>query len=318
MTAYVIRRLVQAMIILVMVSIIIFLMVRFLPGDPILLYVSQNQLTGLTEKDIQNIRAEFGLDKSIPIQYFSWLTNLFRGDFGTSIYYHDSVRKLLAERLPVTAHLGILSFIISNIVGVFGGLACALRRGGTIDALVTSIANLGISVPSFWLGILLIYVISLRLDWLPICGYTSPFKDFWLNTRQLIMPVLCLSVFSLASITRQTRSSVLEVIRQDYIRTAWSKGLRERTVVVKHTLKNGLIPVVTLAGIQLAYIFGGSVFIESVFNIPGMGRLMVSAIFAQDYPVIQSCTLVIATTVVLINLFVDISYGWLDPRIRYG
>jgi peptide/nickel transport system permease protein len=301
-----------------MISIIIFLLVRFLPGDPILLYVSQNQLTGLTDADIQNLRAEFGLDKSVPMQYVNWVTNLFRGDFGTSIYYHDSVGTLLAERLPVTAHLGVLSFIISNVVGVLGGLACALRRGGKVDALVTSIANLGISIPSFWLGILLIYVISLRLDWLPICGYTSPFEDFWLNTRQLIMPVLCLSAFSLASITRQTRSSVLEVVRQDYIRTAWSKGLRERTVVMKHTLKNGLIPVVTLGGIQLAYIFGGSVFIESVFNIPGMGRLMVSAIFAQDYPVIQSCTLVVAMTVVLINLLVDISYGWLDPRIRYG
>jgi peptide/nickel transport system permease protein len=318
MTVFVIRRLLQAIIILIMISIIIFLLVRFLPGDPILLYVSQNQLTGLTDADIQNLRAEFGLDKSVPMQYVNWVTNLFRGDFGTSIYYHDSVGTLLAERLPVTAHLGVLSFIISNVVGVLGGLACALRRGGKVDALVTSIANLGISIPSFWLGILLIYVISLRLDWLPICGYTSPFEDFWLNTRQLIMPVLCLSAFSLASITRQTRSSVLEVVRQDYIRTAWSKGLRERTVVMKHTLKNGLIPVVTLGGIQLAYIFGGSVFIESVFNIPGMGRLMVSAIFAQDYPVIQSCTLVVAMTVVLINLLVDISYGWLDPRIRYG
>jgi len=318
MTAYVIRRLIQAVIILIVVSMIIFLMLRFLPGDPLLLYIAQNQLTQLTEADIQSLRVDFGLDKAVPLQYVDWLVDMFHGDFGTSIAYRDAVSKLLAERLPVTAHLGIISFIISNIIGVLAGLVCALRRGGKLDALVTSVANFGISVPSFWLGILLIYLVGLKLDWLPICGYTSPFDDFWMSTRQLIMPVLCLSVFSLASITRQTRSSVLEVVRQDYIRTAWSKGLKERSVVMKHTLKNGLIPVITLAGLQLAYIFGGSVFIESVFNIPGMGRLLISAIFAQDYPIVQAGTLVIAVMVVLINLLVDISYGWLDPRIRYG
>jgi peptide/nickel transport system permease protein len=184
--------------------------------------------------------------------------------------------------------------------------------------LFSVLANIGITVPSFWVGILLLYLLSLKLGWLPPFGYTSPFEDFWLSTRQLIMPVFCLALFSIASLTRQTRSSMLEVIRQDYIRTAWSKGLRERVIIIRHALKNALIPVTTQLGLQVGIIIGGAVLIETVFNIPGMGRLMTQAVFGHDYQIVQSGVLIIATVVVLANLFVDISYGWLDPRIRYS
>jgi peptide/nickel transport system permease protein len=180
------------------------------------------------------------------------------------------------------------------------------------------VANIGITIPVFWLGYLLIYTFGLKLGWLPIYGYTSPTKDFWLNTRQIIMPVICLAITGMAYTARQMRSAMLEVIRQDYIRTAWSKGLRERVVILKHALKNSLIPVITLMGIGVGLVFGGSVLVETVFAIPGIGRLLVSSVFAQDYQVVQSGTLVIAFIVILSNIIVDISYGWLDPRIRYG
>jgi peptide/nickel transport system permease protein len=318
MPAYIIRRLIQGVVIIILVSIIIFSMMHFLPGDPLLIYIEQNQLQSLTKEDYDALRVQFGLDKPLPLQYFNWASDVLHGDFGTSIVYRDKVSKLLAERLPVTAHLAILTLIISTILGILAGLVCALRRGGPLDTLVTSIANFGISIPAFWLGILMIYFFAYELKWLPICGYTSPFKDFWLSTRQLVMPVFCLSLLSIAATARQTRSSILEVVRQDYIRTAWSKGLKERNVVIRHTLKNGIIPVVTLLGIHVALIFGGSVIIETVFNIPGMGRLMVNAVFAQDFPIVQGGCLVIATIVVMTNIMVDIFYGWLDPRIRYG
>jgi peptide/nickel transport system permease protein len=228
------------------------------------------------------------------------------------------VGRLISERLPVTIHLGALALMISAITGIFFGVICALRRGKWIDSVITIMANIGITVPSFWIGILLIYVLSLQLNWLPTYGYTSPFDDFWLGTRQLIMPVFCLSLFSIASLTRQTRSSMLEVVRQDYIRTAWAKGLKERRIVIKHTVKNALIPVITTLGMQVGLVFGGAVLIETVFNIPGMGRLMKDAVFGHDYQVVQAGVLIIAIVVVITNILVDISYGWFDPRIRYN
>jgi len=183
---------------------------------------------------------------------------------------------------------------------------------------LTSLGNLGITIPVFWLGILLIYYFGLKLDLLPIFGYTSPLEDFWKNTTEIILPVFCLAVPPIASAVRMTRSSMLEVMRQDYVRTAWSKGLRERIVVMRHALKNGLIPVVTLKGMSLARIVGGSVLVETVFNIPGMGRLAVEGLFSHDYAVVQGCMLIAGTVVLVSNLIIDLSYGWLDPRIRYG
>jgi peptide/nickel transport system permease protein len=308
----------QAFVVLILVSIIVFLLMRLLPGDPLLLYRVQNELDDLSQEQIEQLRADLGLDKSLPLQYFDWLAGIAHGDFGDALFRPEKVGKLLAERLPISLYLGILALLLSSIVGVVAGLVSALRRGTWLDTVVTSIANLGISIPVFWLGVLMVYLFSLSWGLLPVQGFTSPFTDFWLSTRQLIMPVICEATVALAANTRQTRSSILEVVQQDYVRTAWSKGLKERTIVIRHIMKNGLIPVVTLIGIQVSHIIGGSVFIETVFNIPGMGRLMVEAVFNQDFPVVQGGVLVIGTMVTLANLAVDISYGLLDPRIRYG
>jgi peptide/nickel transport system permease protein len=292
---------------------------RLLPGDPIIIYVGQNvQLGSLSEEGMQQLRAEFGLDKPIIIQYLDWVSGVVRFDFGNSIFYHMPVGTLLRERYPVTVNLGLEAFVISTVLGIFTGALAAVRRGRWADRIVTPLSYIGITIPVFWLGIMMIYVLGLQLNWLPIIGYTSPFEDFWLSTRQAIMPVICLSVGALAGIARQARSSMLEVVRQDYIRTAWSKGLRERTIILKHALKNSLIPVVTVLGLQLGFIFGGSVIVETVFSIPGIGYLMVTSIFAQDYSVVQSTTLIFAFVVVLANLIVDVTYGWLDPRIQYA
>ena len=317
MIAYIVRRLIQGVFVLIIVSVLVFIVMRLLPGDPLMLYIAEHQLTLLPPEDIEALRVQFGLDKSLPLQYVDWVAGIFRGDLGTSIFFREKVADLIARRLPVTAYLGSLAFILSTIVGILAGVISAVRRGRPLDTGVTTAANLGITLPSFWLGILMIYLFALRLHWLPVYGYTSPFEDFWLSTRQAVMPVICLSVFSIASTARQARSSILEVVRQDYIRTAWAKGLRERVIVMRHVLKNGLIPVITLRGMHVSLIFGGAVVIETVFNIPGMGRLMVEAVLGRDYQVVQAGILLIALVVVLANLIVDISYGWLDPRVRY-
>jgi peptide/nickel transport system permease protein len=201
---------------------------------------------------------------------------------------------------------------------VGAGILCAVKRGTWIDTAVTSLANAGTTVPIFWLGLVLVYIFAVWLRWLPVQGYTSPFEDPLLNLRQIIMPVMCLAIFPLASTARQTRSAMLGVLRQDYMRTAWSKGLGQRTVIVRHALKNSLIPIVTLSGMTLAFIVGGAVFEETVFNIPGIGRLAATAVSNQDYPYIQGVALLVAVVVLVVNLLVDISYGWLDPRIRYS
>ena len=318
MTAYIIRRLLWALIIIIMLTLVVFFAMRLLPGDPLMIYIAQSQISNIGPEALEQLRAEHGLDKPILVQYFNWAGGVLRGDLGRSVFFNEDVGALIAKRLPITAHLGVLAFIVATILGTLSGLLAGLRRGKLADQIVTPLAYVGITVPIFWLGILLIYVFGLRLGWLPIGGYTSPFVDFWLNARQLVMPVACESVLGLASMSRQMRSSVLEVTRQDYVRTAWAKGLQERVIVLKHVLKNSLIPVITLMGFAVGMIFGGSVFIETVFNIPGMGRLMVNSIFNQDYVVVQATTLIFGVIVLVVNLIVDISYGWLDPRIRYS
>jgi len=317
MTTYIVRRLLLGVLVLVLVTMFIFLVMRLLPGDPLMLFVAQSQIENISPGDLARLRHQFGLDAPLPIQYLRWIGGVIRGDMGYSIFLRESVSTLVVQRMPITIHVGALSMIFSGIFGITFGVVCALRRGKWVDTFFTLLANLGITAPSFWVGIVLMYFLGLKFNLLPIHGYTSPFTDFWLSTRQLIMPVLCLSFFSLASLTRQARSSTLEVVRQDYIRTAWAKGLAERLIVIRHVIKNSLIPVVTIMGMQVGFIFGGSVLIETIFNIPGMGRMMRDAVFAQDYQVVQSGVLIISAVVVLTNLAVDISYGWFDPRIRY-
>ena len=319
MTAYIIRRLFQGVIVLWIMTLIVFFAMRLLPGDPLVIFMGQQASSGaMSEEAMSGFRREYGLDKPIVIQYFNWIGGVFQGNLGKSIYYHQNVGQLLKQRFPITLHLGVEAFILSNVVGILLGIFAGVRRGTWIDTVSTTIANIGITVPIFWLGILLIYTLGLRLNWLPIYGYTSPFTDFWMSMRQSVMPVFCLAITGMAYTARQMRSAMLEVIRQDYVRTAWSKGLKERRIIIHHALKNSLIPVITLMGIGLGMVFGGAVLVENVFAIPGIGRLLVTSVFAQDYVVVQSGTLVIAAIIIIINLIVDISYGWFDPRIRYN
>jgi peptide/nickel transport system permease protein len=320
MTTYIFRRLLQAVVVLILVTLIVFFVMRLLPGDPLIVYVAMTaELEAMPPEMLDELRREFGLDKPILVQYVNWISGiLLRLDFGTSIFYREKVSKLMLERFPITLHLGLLALILGAFIGAFAGLLAAIRRGQWVDRIITPLTYVGITMPVFLLGILLIYIFGLKLRWLPISGYTSPLDNFWLSTKQLVMPVICLAVFGLAANARQMRSSMLEVIQQDYIRTAWAKGLRERTVIVRHSLKNSLIPVITLMGMGVGIIFGGSVLIETIFAIPGVGRLLVSSIFGQDYVVVQAITFVIAVIVLMVNLIIDISYGWFDPRIRHG
>jgi peptide/nickel transport system permease protein len=319
MTAFIIRRLLMALLIIILVTLMVFFVIRLLPGDPLIIFLGQNaNVEQMTQEKIDQLRHEYGLDKPIMEQYVNWINGILHGDLGRSITYRDHVGTLLKQRFPITIHIGLTAFILGNVLGILLGVVSAMRRGTWIDTLATLISYIGITIPVFWLGLLMIYVFGLKLHWLPITGYVSPFHDFWASTKSITMPVICEMITGLAVIARQTRSAMLEVSRQDYIRTAWSKGLREQYIVMVHMLKNGLIPVVTLLGIGIGIIFGGSVLVETVFAIPGVGRLLVTAVFQQDYVVVQSGVLVISFIVIVSNLVVDISYGWLDPRIRFS
>jgi peptide/nickel transport system permease protein len=288
-----------------------------LPGNPVLLYISQDQYATITPEELAAVSHHLGLDKSIAMQYLHWVGGVVHGDFGESIFSSHPVAREIVRALPITLHLGITAWIFSHLISIPVGIVCAVRRGKWIDTLLTVLANLGITAPSFWVALIMIYFFGLYLNWLPIYGYTSPTVNFWLSTKKLIMPVFCLGLFSLAGGVRLTRSCMLEVIKQDYMRTAWSKGLSERTILLKHALKNAAIPLVTSAGMSIPMLLGGSAVIETVFAISGMGRLAVDALFARDYPIVQGVILIMAVAVVLSNLLVDVSYGWLDPRIRY-
>ena len=317
MTTYIIRRLLHALLVVVIVSLLVFLLIRQLPGDPILMYVASGDLQEFSQAQIDHLKHEMGMDRPVLIQFADWLFHAVRGDLGKSILHRYEVMEEIGNRLPITLYLGLSAFVIGLIFGPILGVISAIRRGTWLDTLVTMLANVGITAPPFWIGIIMIYVFSLYLGWLPVYGYTSPFEDLIRNLLQSVMPVLVLATFPIASAARQTRSSVIEVMQQDYIRTAWAKGLSERVIIIRHVLKNALTPVVTLQGMLLRNIIGGSVIVETVFVIPGMGKLVVDGLLSQDYPVVQGVVLVVAITVVISNLVVDILYGWLDPRVQY-
>ena len=313
MAGFIIRRLIQALIVIFLITVISFLLLQIIPGDPVLRILGNRA----TQEAIDRLTHELGLDLPIHIQYFNWIWGVFHGELGKSFIFHEHVAALVTERFPVTAYLTFLSLTLSTIVGVIAGVISAVKRGTIIDSIITLFANVGIAIPTFWLGILGIYFFGLRLGWLPIEGWTSPLDNFWESTRQAIMPVFALSVPNIAVVARQTRSSMLETIHQDYIRTATSKGLRKRIVLYKHALRNALIPVVTLVGVTLAFMIGGEVLVETVFNIPGVGRLLVRAALDRDFLIVQGIVLIVGTVVCLTNLLIDITYGWIDPRIRY-
>jgi peptide/nickel transport system permease protein len=313
MGSYIVRRLLLGMVVLVIVTIITFSLIQMVPGDPAVAILGLDA----TQTQIDALRKELGLDRPLIEQYIHWLSGVVHGEFGRSIMYSENVSTLIFTRLPITFHLSFFALILSTIIGVWSGVISAIRRGKILDSLITFFANIGVAIPIFWLGILGIYLFGLKLNWIAIYGYTSPFENFYMSIKTTILPIICLAIPAVALLARQTRSSMLEVIRQDYIRTAWAKGLKERTIVLKHSLKNSLIPVITILGLQLGHLIAGSVLVETVFNIPGMGRLIVQAAMYKDFTVVQACTFLIALIVVLASLIVDITYGWLDPTIRY-
>jgi peptide/nickel transport system permease protein len=317
MTTYIIRRVLQAILIVVLVSMAVFLMVRLLPGDPLLIYLNDAELKALSSEQMEALRAQFGLDKSLPAQYAEWVTGLAHFDFGKSLIRGVPVSEIIATRMPVTISLSIVAVILSTFLGLLFGIIAGLRRGSWMDITVTSFANLAIATPNFWVALLLMYVVSFKLGWLPIEGYVSPFKDFGGAVSHMILPVALLSVEGIAGLARLTRTQMLEVARQDYIRTAYAKGLRENVIIIRHMLKNAMVPIVGSLGMRFRSIFGGSVIVETIWNIPGMGRASIEAIFGQDYAVIQAIGLIAAILVVFVNLIVDIAYTWVDPWIKY-
>jgi len=313
---FIIRRLLQTAIVIVLVTFVTFMLIQLIPGDPV-----RAMLGGeASQEQIETLRQQLWLDKPVMVQYWHWVTNALHGDLGRSISIstNQTVTSLISGRLPVSLYLALFSFIISPIAGILLGVIAATRRGSFIDPFINLFANIGVAIPIFWLAILGAYAFGFKLHWLAIQGFTFPAEGVLTSVKQTIMPVFCLSVPAVAVLARQTRSSVLEVIRQDYVRTAMAKGLRERQVVLTHVLKNALIPVVTLLGMQVRIVIGGAVVVEQVFNINGIGRMMVTAGFGKDIPVLQGGVLVIALMVTVANLLVDISYGWLDPRIKYN
>lgn len=318
MINYIIRRILQCILILILVSLTVFLLVRQLPGDPVEMLVSQNTLVELTPEMYEQVRREEGLDKPVLVQYANWVWDMLHGDFGNSILHNYDIASELGSRIVVTLMLGLTAFVISIIIGPLVGIICAIRRGKFIDNLLTVLANIGITAPSFWVGILLIYVFGVVLKILPVYGYTLPWDNFALSLKQSILPITVIALGPVAAISRQTRSSVIEVLGEDYVRTAWAKGLKERKIVFRHVLKNSLMPIVTLLGTQLRLIVGGSVVVETVFVIPGIGKMMVDGMLSNDYPVVQAVTLVMTIVVVLSSLIVDLLYGWIDARIQYS
>ena len=317
MGTFIARRLLQGLAVLILVTVFVFLVMRLLPSDPVTIYYSQFE-NGGDQATIEFYRHAYGLDRSLPYQYLIWIKGIAHGDFGQSFAQNQTVASILAKRLPVTLELGFTALIIAAILGVLFGVICAFKHNKWIDSVLSVLANLGFTAPSFWVGIVLIFVVGYKLHLLPMQSYVSPFDHFWSGVTHAILPVLCLALAPIGILTRQTRSAMLEVIQQDYMRTARSKGLAQGVIMIRHGLKNALIPVVTILGLQIRNIVGGAVLVEMVFSLPGLGSMMVSGVLNRDYMVVQAGILVVAVTVLFINLLVDISYGWLDPRIRYS
>lgn len=317
MGTYILRRLIQSVVVIFILTILIFFIMRTLPGDPIYVFIGEDSLRGITPEKLAELRHQFGLDKPVILQYIDWIRGIFTGDFGKSIVYGTPILELIGKALPRTLFMGGIAFVLSIVLGIPLGIISASKRGTWIDTAATFIANLGITAPIFWVGILLVLFFGLKLGWLPIQGYISPSDDLVESIRHVILPVVCLTLYPMSGIARQTRSAMLEVIRQDYVRTAWSKGLTERMVIIRHTIRNSIIPVITLIGMNVRQIFGGAVLIEKIFNIPGMGRLSIDALMSLDYAIVQGVILVISIAVIFSSLLVDIAYGWIDPRVRY-
>lgn len=297
--------------VLLCVSILSFLLIKIMPGDAVSLMLG----TDASPEQRLELERELHLDKPWPIQYLLWLSDLLRGNFGTSTYYHTGVLEILLRRASVTLFLGGVSLIISSVLGITLGTVSVLRKGTWVEYGINSLATFGISIPNFWVAIVLIYVFAQKLQWLPVQGYTALSEDWVQGLQQLVLPCATISLQPTAAIIRQTRAGLLDTIQQDYIRTAYAKGLSPQMVVRKHMLKNAMIPVLTVISMNIAKILGGSVIAEEIFNIPGMGQLMISGVFNRDIPLIQGSIIVVSFVVLIVMLLANLAYSVADPRI---
>lgn len=314
MLKFIIRRVLLMIPILLGVSLITFIIIRFIPGDPVRVLLGADRRS--TPEQIENIRRAYGLDQSYPVQYLKWLGHVLTGDLGKSLRTGRPLTMELGLRLPVTAQLTVFAALLGSIPAIVAGTAAAIRRNTRLDYATTIAALAGISVPNFFLATLLVLLFSFKLKWLPNVGYRSFTNDPIMNLKLMILPSLSLALPFMAILMRFTRSAVLETLNQDYVRTARAKGLKPWKVVVRHVMPNAGIPVLTVAGIQVASLLGGAVIVEQIFALPGVGRYIYEAIQNRDYPVVQGVTLVLASIFVLVSLVVDILYAFLDPRLR--
>lgn len=305
MIQYILKRLTMLIPVLLGVTVVSFSLLQIVPGDPAVLLAGEDA----NPEFIEAVRREYGFDQPLYVQYFRFISHAVQGDFGISIRNREPVVNLLMQRFAFTVQLSFLSILIAAFIGLIAGVISATRQYSIFDNLSMMGALFGISMPIFWLGLLLMLVFSVNLRWFPAGGSGG--------LKYLILPAIALGAASAAVIARMTRASMLEVIRQDYIRTARANGLREWVVIYKHALKNAMIPVITVFGLEFGYMLGGAVLTETVFSLPGVGRLMVEGIFQRDYPVVQGAMLLVATTFVLVNLLTDIAYAFFDPKIRY-
>ncbi len=313
MSAYLVRRALALLPILLLMSLIVFALIRLVPGDPIdVMYGSE----GMDATRRAALAHELGLDESVVVQYVKWLGRALTGDLGRSYKAQMPVIDLIAQRFPATLWLSAAALVFSLLVAIPLGVIAAIKRNTWLDFTAMGLAILGISIPNFWAGIMLALIFAVYLGWLPSIGYVSPFADFGKSIQHLILPAITLGLSLAGTTSRLTRSSLLEELGKDYVRTARGKGLAERVVLLGHALRNALIPTVTMIGLQLSFLIGGAVVVETVFAWPGIGLLVVDSIFGRDYPVVQGVILTIAVLVVVVNLSVDVIYTFLDPRIR--
>lgn len=314
MTTFFVRRLLTALPTLFIITVMVFTIQRMLPGDPALILAGEER----DPQVIAYLREVYRLDEPVIVQYGAWLRQVVQGNLGRSMRTRQPVLTLIAEKLPVTIQLSMLSILIAILIAIPAGVIAAVYRRSLADVLSTLVALSGLSIPNFWLGIMLILLLSVELNWLPASGYVPFREDPLANLQRMIMPAFVLGTGLAAVLMRQMRSSMLEVLKQDYVRTAKAKGLIKHIVVVRHALRNALIPVVTILGLQLGALLSGAVLTEQVFTIPGFGKLIVDAVFNRDYAVVQGVVLFTATATIVINLLVDLAYAWLNPKIHYG
>lgn len=315
MGEYVVRRILYGILVVLFVAVFVFIVIRLIPGDPVRVQLLDSP--GVTEEQIEQLRNDLGLNEPIHVQLGGYIGNAVRGDFGESFESGRPVGALIAERLPITLQLGAMAICFGIVVGLPLGLVSAIRRGSWLDQTLRGVSVAGISLPNFWIGLLLVTYLSLWFAWSPPLSFQGPIENLGANMAQLVLPAIALGAATMASVARLLRSSLLEVMGSNFIRTVRAKGAPERTVWFKHALRNSTIPVFSLLGVQVGGVLGGTVILESIFSIPGMGRLIFESVLQRDYPVILGCVIVYGAVFVAVNLVVDLLYGAIDPRIRY-